>query len=35
MRTKTMHAARTVGRWIERFLEVSFPVNVACGRRTR
>ena len=34
MRTKVIHAVRALGRSLERFLDVRFPVDVACGRRT-
>jgi hypothetical protein len=35
MRMKTRDAVRCAGRWIQRFLDVRFPVDVACGRRTQ
>jgi hypothetical protein len=35
MRTKTLGAVRCAGRWIQRFLDVRFPVDVPCGRRTQ
>jgi hypothetical protein len=35
MRTKTKIAVRRAKRWIQRFLDVRFPVDVACGRRTQ
>ena len=35
MRMKTKDAVRCAGRWIQRFLDVRFPVDVACGRRTQ
>jgi len=35
MRTKTVDVVRCVGRWIQLFLDVRFPVDVACGRRTQ
>lgn len=34
MRTKIIGLVRCVSRWIARFLDVRFPVDVACGRRT-
>jgi hypothetical protein len=33
MRTKTKVAVRCASRWIQRFFDVRFPVDVACGRR--
>jgi hypothetical protein len=35
MRMKTKNAVRCAGRWIQRFLDVRFPVDVPCGRRTQ
>jgi len=35
MRMKTKKIVRSVGRWIERFLDVRLPLDVPCGRRTR
>jgi hypothetical protein len=35
MQTKTMIGVRTVGNWIQRFLEVRLPVGMACGLRNR
>jgi len=34
MRMKTLDVLRTVGQWIQRFLEVRFPIDVA-GLRAR
>jgi hypothetical protein len=35
MRMKTKNVVRCASRWIQRFLDVRFPVDVACGRRTQ
>ncbi len=35
MRMKTKAIMRCAGRLIQRFLDVRFPVDVACGRRTQ
>jgi hypothetical protein len=35
MRTKTQVVVRCAGRWIQKFLDVRFPIDVACGRRTQ
>jgi hypothetical protein len=35
MQTKTKHVVRCASRWIQRFLDVRFPVDVACGRPTQ
>jgi len=35
MRMKVMDAVRGAGRWMQRFFNVRFPVDVACGRRTQ
>ena len=35
MRTKTKRVVRCASRWLQRFLDVRFPVDVPCGRRTQ
>ena len=35
MRKKTKNVVRSASRRIQRFLNVRFPVDVACGRRTQ
>jgi hypothetical protein len=35
MRMKIINVSRTVGRWVQAFLEVRLPIDITTGLRTR